>query len=93
MIVLDEHGFRWEVSKGDPAYAAADHLKRRGYADIVLPRTLLVHGRRVEGLPWPSDQGAVALTNDVRNGAAEPDNALRYMACLDCCREIISLIQ
>lgn len=96
MIVTDETGALWEVARGDPGWPAIETLKAKGFREPVLPAAYLIHGARPAEGPWPTQQGAVALTNAVRAGTREPNEALRYLACLDClaaCEEIISVVE
>ena len=54
MQVLDEHGERWEVKNGDPAWKAVKYLMKIGFVNIVLPLSILTIGNRIRDLPWPT---------------------------------------
>lgn len=71
MIVFDEHGEKWEVARGDPAYDAVRYLTRAGYKTIRLPLAILLAS---PSLPQPTIDHLHIL---------EGDSFLRYISLLD----------
>mgnify|MGYP001594004394 CR=1 FL=1 len=55
MIALDEHQEKWLVEAGDPAWPAAQYLRKLGFPQIALPLSILLHGRRIEYAAWPTE--------------------------------------
>ena len=46
MVILDEHGNKWAVEKGDPAWDVCKKISRVGLKEIVLPKEIILHGVR-----------------------------------------------
>ena len=42
MIVYNEHGEKWEVTRGDPAWEEVNYLARLGYSPVRLPTSVIL---------------------------------------------------
>ena len=65
MIVTDENGEKWEISKGEPAHQAVNKLAKIGYEEIILPLSVIVYGGRTDDLPWPKGVQYTPDTPDI----------------------------
>jgi hypothetical protein len=74
MILLqDEHGQNWWVDKADPAWEYVQHLRKKKYRLIVLPRCVIIEGSRAE---LPTHRQRWGLEGISR------ESALRLKECL-----------
>lgn len=81
MIVSDEHDRKWEVLATDPAWNLASGLKRRGYAEVSLPRSTIYNGSTP-----PVDSKNVAALARVYNTAGGDSRKAIGRAFLAACQ-------
>lgn len=62
---VDEFGARWFVETGDPAQPVLNYLKRRGFVNIVLPRSVYLYGHSAAVVEFePMDPLAASRLRD-----------------------------
>ena len=81
-LVLDEHQEQWLVESGDPGWPAVQHLTKLGYSSVVLPLSILIHGRRQQHAAWPTREKLMQLS--LQTGRQRDiDRFMRYFSLFE----------
>ncbi len=92
LTAFDEHGLRWYIAEGDPAWEASIALTRLGYRQIVLPRRVLEGGPVDLCLPERIVESLTSVYETLELGGYPiekmteiRDALLRALTLWDCC--------
>lgn len=85
MIVSDEKGGKWEVTRGDPGWPHVNRLYRMGFREIALPQVTIIGGEVVKR----NDTTLQAL---YALGDSVPSAFLLEARLYDCCAALENVV-